>query len=156
MRTRVLRRAILFLRVRCSILILLIKTLRCSIRSLQNTPMYQAPPYKIQSPGRPGARNLCTPGLGFYKKTGEFLQQLSNRQLLKYNFVPWSQVQEARQNYHATCYTHVNERNNSRWYKEQDGKDLIELAQERDNLRAVVYVVLNLTVPQNAGRFLTG
>jgi hypothetical protein len=31
MRTRVLRRPIVFLRVRCSILILLIKTVRCSI-----------------------------------------------------------------------------------------------------------------------------
>ena len=34
MRTRGLRRPIVFLRVRCSILILLIKTVRCSIRSL--------------------------------------------------------------------------------------------------------------------------
>ena len=34
MRTRVLRRPIVFLRVRCSILSLLIKAVRCSIRSL--------------------------------------------------------------------------------------------------------------------------
>jgi hypothetical protein len=46
MRTRVLRRPIVFLRVhcsicvRCSITILLIKTVLCSIRSLQQTPLY--------------------------------------------------------------------------------------------------------------------
>ena len=38
--TRVLRRPKVFLRVRCNILILLIKTLRCSICSLQHTPLY--------------------------------------------------------------------------------------------------------------------
>jgi hypothetical protein len=37
--TRVLRRPIVFLRVRSSILILLIKTLRCNIRSLYHTPL---------------------------------------------------------------------------------------------------------------------
>jgi hypothetical protein len=41
MRTRVLRRPVVFLRVLCSILILLIKTVRCSIRLLQHTPLYK-------------------------------------------------------------------------------------------------------------------
>jgi hypothetical protein len=40
MRTCVLRRPIVFLRFRCSILILLIKTVRCSIRSLYHTLLY--------------------------------------------------------------------------------------------------------------------
>jgi len=40
MRTHVLRRPIVFLRVRCSILILLKKTVCCSIRSLYHTALY--------------------------------------------------------------------------------------------------------------------
>jgi len=33
--------------------------------------------------------------------------------------------------------------------------DWIELAQNRDRLQALVYAVMNLRVPQNAGSFLT-
>jgi hypothetical protein len=47
MPTRVLRRPILFLRVRCSILILLIKNIRCSIRSLYHTPLYPDPRHAL-------------------------------------------------------------------------------------------------------------
>ena len=34
--------------------------------------------------------------------------------------------------------------------------DWIELAQARDRWQALVIVVMNLRVPQNAGNFLTG
>ena len=36
-----------------------------------------------------------------------------------------------------------------------EGLDWIELAQDRDRWRAVVYAVMNLQVTQNAGNFLT-
>jgi hypothetical protein len=37
-----------------------------------------------------------------------------------------------------------------------DGVDWIDLAQDRDQWRALVNTVMNLQVPQNAGRFLSG
>jgi hypothetical protein len=36
-----------------------------------------------------------------------------------------------------------------------DGKDWIELARNRDRWRALVNTVMNLWVPQNAGKFLS-
>jgi hypothetical protein len=39
---------------------------------------------------------------------------------------------------------------------ERDGMDLIDLAQDRNKLRALVNAVLNLRVTQNAGKFLSG
>jgi hypothetical protein len=36
-----------------------------------------------------------------------------------------------------------------------DGIDLIDLAQNRDQWRALVDTVMNLRVPQNAGKFLS-
>jgi hypothetical protein len=36
-----------------------------------------------------------------------------------------------------------------------DGIDLIDLAQDRDQWRALVNTVVNLWVPQNAGKFLS-
>jgi len=47
MRTRVLRRLLVFLLIRCSFLILLVKTLRYSIRSLLHIQLYYALPYKV-------------------------------------------------------------------------------------------------------------
>jgi hypothetical protein len=35
------------------------------------------------------------------------------------------------------------------------GMDWIDMAQDRDRWRAVVSAVMNLRVPQNAGKFLT-
>jgi hypothetical protein len=35
------------------------------------------------------------------------------------------------------------------------GLDWIDLAQDRDRWRALVYTVINLRVPQNAGNFLS-
>jgi hypothetical protein len=39
--------------------------------------------------------------------------------------------------------------------REGGGIDLIDLAQDRDRWRALVYTVMNLRVPQNAGNFLS-
>jgi hypothetical protein len=39
---------------------------------------------------------------------------------------------------------------------ERDGVDCIDMAQDRDQWRALVNTVLNLRVPQNAGKFLSG
>jgi hypothetical protein len=36
-----------------------------------------------------------------------------------------------------------------------DGMDLIDLAQDRDQSRALVSTVMNLRVPANAGKFLS-
>ena len=36
-----------------------------------------------------------------------------------------------------------------------EGMEWIDLAQDRDRCRALVYVVMNLRVPQNSGNFLT-
>jgi hypothetical protein len=41
-------------------------------------------------------------------------------------------------------------------YKEWDGVDLIDLAQNRDKWRAVVTTVMNVGVLYNARNFLTG
>jgi hypothetical protein len=37
-----------------------------------------------------------------------------------------------------------------------DGMDLIDLAQDRDQWKALVDTVMNLRVPENAGKFLNG
>jgi hypothetical protein len=37
-----------------------------------------------------------------------------------------------------------------------DGGDWIDLAQDRDQCSALVKAVMNLLVPQNAGKFLSG
>jgi hypothetical protein len=37
-----------------------------------------------------------------------------------------------------------------------DGMDWIDLAQDRDKWRALVNTVMNLVVPKNAGKFLSG
>jgi hypothetical protein len=39
---------------------------------------------------------------------------------------------------------------------EWDGVDLIDMAQDRDQWRALVNTVLNLRVPRNAGKLLSG
>jgi hypothetical protein len=39
---------------------------------------------------------------------------------------------------------------------ELDGVDWIDLVQDRDQWRALVKTVMNLLVPQNAGKFLSG
>jgi hypothetical protein len=37
-----------------------------------------------------------------------------------------------------------------------DGVDWVDLAQDRDHWRALVNTVMNLRIPQNAGKFLSG
>jgi hypothetical protein len=37
-----------------------------------------------------------------------------------------------------------------------DGVDWIDMAQDRDQWRAILNTVLNLLLPQNAGKFLSG
>jgi hypothetical protein len=37
-----------------------------------------------------------------------------------------------------------------------EGIDWIDVAQDRDRWRAVVYTVMNLRIPQNVGNFLSG
>jgi hypothetical protein len=37
-----------------------------------------------------------------------------------------------------------------------DGVDWMDMAQDRDQWRALVNMILNLRVPQNAGKFLSG
>jgi hypothetical protein len=37
-----------------------------------------------------------------------------------------------------------------------DGMDWIELAQDRDQWRALLNMIMNLQVPQNAGKFFSG
>jgi hypothetical protein len=40
--------------------------------------------------------------------------------------------------------------------REIDGMDWIDVVQDRDQWRALVNTVMNLRVPQNAGKFLSG